>query len=381
MQSTRGASKKKSNLTLEKFTTISVIGKGSYGKVFLVRGVTDGKLYAMKVLNKERVESKRQETHVKTERDVLVEANNSPFLVGFAGSFQTSSKLYFVLEYCAGGELFQYLQRCKKFEESAARFYAAQIVLALEYLHRRNIIYRDLKPENVLIGADGYIKISDFGLSRTNTCGDEAKSILGTPEYLAPEVLMKMGYGRAVDWWTFGSLVYEMLTGFPPFYSNSRNRNELFEKIKFVTPRYPAALTPAAKAFLEGLLHKDPGQRLGAGGADEVKAHVWFRGVNFDEVIQKRLPPPFVPVVDHNLGLQNFDKEFTEISLVSPDFGGKNCRDFEGFTWEDRVSVETSCSMQIEREERGWNSTRSGAVAPINFNPILEEKTGRMVED
>ena len=141
-------------------------------------------------------------------------------------SFQNEKKLYFVLEYCPGGELFNLLSKMKRFSEDHTRFYACQLVLALEYLHSKNIIYRDLKPENVLIGADGYIKIADFGLSRMNIVLDEATTICGTPEYLAPEIVHKKPYGKAVDWWTLGSIIYEMLVGIPPFYT--QNRAELF---------------------------------------------------------------------------------------------------------------------------------------------------------
>lgn len=129
------------------------------------------------------------------------------------------------------------------------------MLLAIEFLHTKDIIYRDLKPENVLIDQEGNIKLSDFGLSRLNIKANEAKSICGTPEYLAPEIIMKLGYGKPVDWWTFGSIVFEMLTGFPPFYT--KNRSELFERIKFASPKYPSYLSPNARSLLEGLLRKD----------------------------------------------------------------------------------------------------------------------------
>lgn len=372
---------KKQPTVLDKFNTISVIGKGSYAKVILVRNIEDNKLYALKVLNKERVELKRQETHVKTERDILVEMNRSPFLVNFHGSFQTPTKLYFILEYCAGGELFNYLQKCKRFDERTAKFYAAQMILAIEFLHKKDIVYRDLKPENVLIDAEGYIKISDFGLSRISVKGNEAKSICGTPEYLAPEIIMKIGYGKPVDWWTFGSIVYEMLTGFPPFYT--KNRNELFERIKFVAPHYPSYLSTSVKNLLEQLLKKDPNKRLGTqGGAAEVKAHEWFSDVNFDDILHKRLPPPFKPKIDANYGLNNFDKEFTEISLVSPEVD-KNFKKFEGFTWEDKVQQSEAYEKElIAHQHKHDSALQPSSTGKINFDPIREEDADtKMIEE
>ena len=364
---------------LDKYTTIYVIGKGSYAKVILVRNTEDGKLYALKVLNKERVELKRQENHVKTERDILVEMNRSPFLVNFFGSFQTPTKLYFILEYCAGGELFNYLQKCKRFDEKTTKFYASQMVLAIEHLHKKDIVYRDLKPENVLIDGDGYIKISDFGLSRINVKGNDAKSICGTPEYLAPEIIMKIGYGKPVDWWTFGSIVFEMLTGFPPFYT--KNRNELFERIKFAPPSYPSYLSPTAKNFLECLLRKDPNKRLGAtNGAAEVKAHEWFAGINFDDILNKRVVPQFKPKVDANYGLQNFDKEFTDLNTVSPDVD-KNFKRYENFTWEDKLQ-HSETEKDVNTSAKTETPSSGASSGKMNFDPIREEDPDtRMVEE
>ena len=209
-----------SKLSIDDFTSQSVIGKGSYAKVVLVKKKDSGELFAMKILKKENVERKKQERHVKTERDVQINIDH-PFVIKFFYSFQNDRKLFFALEYCPGGELFNLLQKKKRFSEDQARFYSAQMVLALEHLHAKDIIYRDLKPENVLIDKVGYIRITDFGLSRMDVKDpNEAKSICGTPEYLAPEIIMKLGYGKPVDWWTLGSIIYEMLVGIPPFYTN-----------------------------------------------------------------------------------------------------------------------------------------------------------------
>ena len=198
---------------------LSVIGKGSYGKVLLVKKNDTDVLYAMKVLKKAEIIKRNQFEHTMAERRIL-ETVHSPFIVKMDYAFQSETKLFFLLDYCPGGELFFYLSQIGRFKEDAARFYASNILLALEHLHQKNIIYRDLKPENVLVGKDGYIKLTDFGLSKENIQGDkEAMSLCGTAEYLSPEILLKKGHGKATDWWSFGAIIYEMLCGLPPFYS------------------------------------------------------------------------------------------------------------------------------------------------------------------
>lgn len=316
------------------FTTISVIGKGSYAKVLLVKKKDNGQYFAMKLLKKTLIEQKKQQNHVQTERNILVEINRNPFLIDFYYSFQTQKALCFILEYCPGGELFNLLQKRRKFSEEQARFYAAQMVLAIEYLHSKEIVYRDLKPENVLIDSDGYIKITDFGLSRQNVKNNDAKSICGTPEYLAPEIILKMGYGKCVDWWTLGSIVYEMLTGVPPFYS--QNKQDLFDKIKMQNPKYYPYMTPSAIDFISSLLKKDFSKRLGyQNDAQDVKAHQWFSTINWKMMIEKKYDPPFIPKITGNMGLTNFDVEFTEMTIESPMEMNQNGGNehYEGFTW------------------------------------------------
>lgn len=304
-------------LTIDSFTLMCVIGKGSYAEVILARKKDTGKIYALKILKKKKIEQRNQKEHVKTERDILTEMNH-PFLIKMAFAFQTEKKLYFALEYCPGGELFNLLQKKRRFPEEHARFYACQIVLALEQLHKFDIIYRDLKPENVLIDEDGYIRLTDFGLSKTGIQGNKgAYSVCGTPEYLAPEILFQRGHGKAVDWWTLGAILYEMLTGLPPFYTN--NREELFQKIKYYALKYPPYLSPNAKSLLDGLFQKEPSKRLGSGtgGADEIKAHPWFQGVDWGMIYRKEIKAPFIPVIKNDVDVSNFDPEFTEAPIGS----------------------------------------------------------------
>lgn len=304
---------------LDSFKIIKVIGKGSFGKVFLVREKTGGEIFAMKVLRKDNIIKRNQVEHTKTERNVLGYVRH-PFIVGLNMAFQTRDKLFFVLDYCAGGELFFHLGKQGKFAEPRAKFYTAEIALALEHMHKLDIIYRDLKPENVLLDGAGHIRLTDFGLSKegitNNTSG--AHSFCGTPEYLAPEILNRQGHGRAVDWWSLGALLYEMLTGLPPFYC--RDREKLFEKIRKAQLTYPRYLSDVAQDILHGLLTRDPTQRLGSSSEDsaEVKRHLFFASIDWDRMMRRDSVPPWEPTVVGSLDTSQFDKEFTSMPIFSP---------------------------------------------------------------
>lgn len=276
----------------------------------------------MKMLRKEHVVKRNQVEHTKTERNVL-EAVSHPFIVNMVYAFQTPKKLYFILEYCPGGELFFHLSRAARFSEGRCRFYAQEILLAIEYLHSHDIVYRDLKPENVLLDGEGHVKLTDFGLSKEGVSDNfSAKSICGTPEYLAPEILDRNGHGKAVDWYSFGALIYEMLTGLPPYYT--KDREKLFERIRKGELQFPSYVTPTAKSLLEGLLRRDPSRRLGSGKSDaeEVKSHPFFLGVDWRAVYDRKTVPPFRPNVTSMTDVKYFDKEFVDMptfnSLETP---------------------------------------------------------------
>jgi len=268
----------------EDFTMLRVIGKGSFAKVILVRKKDTDQLYAMKVLSKPAVVKRKQVEHTRTERRVLEvvgHLHNHPYISEMHFAFQTDSKLYLVLHYCAGGELFHHLQRMKRIPERWARLYAAELVLALSHLHSHGVAYRDLKPENVLLDEDGHVKICDFGLSKDNvsepTAG--ASSLCGTPEYLAPEVLDRRGHGTCVDWWGLGMVLYELLTGLPPWYTTDRKK--LFARIRTAPLKFPSFaannMSPEARGFITQLLNRDPLARLGGdGNVQAIKKHPFF---------------------------------------------------------------------------------------------------------
>ncbi|XP_032836052.1 serine/threonine-protein kinase Sgk2-like isoform X2 [Petromyzon marinus] len=292
------------------FDFLKVIGKGSFGKVLLAKHKTDGKFYAVKVLQKSAILKRREQKHIMAERNVLLKNVKHPFLVGLHFSFQTADKLYFILDYVNGGELFLHLQRERCFSEQRARFYAAEIASAIGHLHSLNIVYRDLKPENILLDSKGHIVLTDFGLCKEGIePKDTTSTFCGTPEYLAPEVLQKLPYDRTVDWWCLGSVLYEMIHGLPPFYS--RNTAEMYDSILHRPVRFRPGLAAPARDVLERLLHKEKHLRLGA-VADflEIKNHAFFSSINWDDLYARRITPPYNPDVAGPSDLRHFDPEF-----------------------------------------------------------------------
>ena len=328
---------------LADFELIRVIGKGSFGKVTLVRKIANDKLYAMKVLSKPNIVRRKQVEHTRTERRILGKITH-PFIVKLHYAFQTEKKLYFVLDYAAGGELFYHLSRMKKFPEHYAIFYAAEITLALEELHRNQIIYRDLKPENILFDNEGHVKLADFGLAKENItdAAEGAHSMCGTPEYLSPEVLNRQGHGNAVDWWNLGMVTYEMLTGLPPWYT--QDKELLFERIRKAPLKFPSYVSRTASSFIIKLLNRDPQERLGARGAAEVKSHPFFESIVWSALFDREMEPPFNPLQDQEaVDSRNFEPEFTALPVRSMDEIGRaesraerySSSTFENFTYEE----------------------------------------------
>ncbi|OWZ33134.1 non-specific serine/threonine protein kinase [Cryptococcus neoformans c45] len=324
-------------LTIDSFELLKVIGKGSFGKVMQVRKRDTLRIYALKTIRKAHIVSRSEVTHTLAERTVLAQVN-CPFIVPLKFSFQSKEKLYLVLAFINGGELFHHLQREGKFNETRSRFYSAQLLLALEHLHSFNVIYRDLKPENILLDYAGNIALCDFGLCKLNMSNsDTTNTFCGTPEYLAPELLSGHGYTKCVDWWTLGVLLYEMLTGLPPFYDE--NTNEMYRKILTEPLRFPDGVRSEARSLLTGLLNRDPRQRLGVNGAQDIKNHPFFaKHINFTKLWNKQIQPPFKPAVASAIDTSNFDEEFTnEVPLDSvvddSHLSQTVQQQFEGFSW------------------------------------------------
>ncbi|XP_055076266.1 serine/threonine-protein kinase Sgk1 isoform X1 [Misgurnus anguillicaudatus] len=297
------------------FDYLKIIGKGSFGKVLLARHKESEQYYAVKVLQKKIILKKKEQKHIMAERSVLMKNIKHPFLVGLHFSFQTTDKLYFVLDYVNGGELFYHLQRERVFLEPRARFYAAEIASALGYLHSLHIVYRDLKPENILLDSQGHIVLTDFGLCKEGLDPNATTTTFcGTPEYLAPEVLQKQAYDRTVDWWCLGSVLFEMLYGLPPFYS--RNTAEMYNNILHKPLVLKPNVSNAGRDLLEGLLHKDRTKRLGSKDDFlELKFHSFFSPINWEDLMSKKITPPFIPSVSGPTDLRHFDPEFTHLPV------------------------------------------------------------------
>lgn len=299
------------------FEFLRVLGKGSFGKVLLARRYADKRLYAVKVLEKRAVVRRNETQHIMAERNVLRNNQHHPFLVSLHSSFQTKERLYFVLDYVNGGELFFHLQRERHFSEHRARFYSAEMASAIGYLHAQGVVYRDLKPENILLDAEGHLVLTDFGLCKEGLDLDgphqTTATFCGTPEYLAPEVIRKEAYGRSVDWWCLGAVLYEMLYGFPPFYS--RDTAVMYDAIlhKPLHFREGIHVSQAGRDILSALLQKDQHVRLGSSQADleDVRRHPFFSELNWDDLIQRRVQPPFRPELSDAYDLRNIDPEFT----------------------------------------------------------------------
>ena len=288
---------KKGSLKIEDFDLLKVVGKGSFGKVMQVMKKDTGRIYALKTLRKAHIISRSEVAHTLAERSVLAQINN-PFIVPLKFSFQSPEKLYLVLAFVNGGELFHHLQKEQRFDINRSRFYTAELLCALECLHGFKVIYRDLKPENILLDYSGHIALCDFGLCKLDMKDeDRTNTFCGTPEYLAPELLLGHGYTKTVDWWTLGVLLYEMLTGLPPFYDE--NTNEMYRKILQEPLQFPGLdiVPSAAKDLLTRLLDRNPERRLGANGAAEIKAHHFFSNIDWRKLLQRKYEPSFRPNV------------------------------------------------------------------------------------
>ena len=284
-------------LTRQLFHVGDTLGTGTFGRVRLVSYLQPSLSpkplhFALKMLKKSEIIRLKQVEHIKAEKSILSRICH-PFIVNLFAHFQDERYLYMCMEYVIGGELFSQLRKVGRFSNDTARFYAAEIVLALQYLHAKDIVYRDLKPENLLIDREGHIKITDFGFAKV--VEDRTWTLCGTPEYLAPEIIQSKGHGKAVDWWALGILIYEMISGYPPFYDE--NPFGIYQKILAGRIDFPRHFDPYAKDLVKKLLTADRSKRFGClrDGADDVKRHRWFKGVDWARVYNRRVKPPYVP--------------------------------------------------------------------------------------
>ncbi|KAJ1971095.1 hypothetical protein H4R35_005469 [Dimargaris xerosporica] len=347
---------------LDDFLVLRLIGRGAYGKVFLVQHKASGQYFAMKTVHKGRLaQCERDVAFTKAERTILEDVKH-PFIVQLFYAFQTETKLYLILEYVSGGELFHHMNTERLFTERVARFFVAELVLALEHLHALGIIYRDLKPENCLIDRDGHTVLTDFGLSKLGLPRDgKTSTFCGTIEYMAPEVLDEEPYDQSVDWWSLGILLYDMLTGSPPFKGN--NRKAVMDAIRRSPVRYPNYLSPEAKDLISSLLQRDPTQRLGTftcpdpakvhssatssgtgsrkknknngkkksgaarrlkpllPGQSRIRAHRFFRDICWDSLVNRTIAPPIIPKLCGDDDTSYFDDEFTQHPIAESPTG------------------------------------------------------------
>lgn len=324
---------KSQSVGLEDFDILKVVGQGAFAKVYQVRKRGSLEIYAMKVMRKDKIMERDHAEYMKAERDILTKVDH-PFIVQLKYSFQTKYRLYLVLDFVNGGHLFFQLYRQGLFREDLARFYTAEIVSAVSHLHSNGIMHRDLKPENILLDAEGHAILTDFGLAKQFDESTRSNSLCGTMEYMSPEIVLGRGHDKAADWWSVGILMYEMLTGKPPF---TGNRQKIQQKIIKDKIKLPGFLSSEAHSLLKGLLHKEPSRRLGSGsgGSDEIKSHKWFRSINWKKLEAREIQPSFLPEVAGKHCVANFEECWTKMPLRdSPAASPKSNENiFKGFTY------------------------------------------------
>eukprot|EP01087_Luapelamoeba_hula_P001133 TRINITY_DN1087_c0_g1_i1.p1 TRINITY_DN1087_c0_g1~~TRINITY_DN1087_c0_g1_i1.p1 ORF type:complete len:332 (-),score=57.99 TRINITY_DN1087_c0_g1_i1:67-1062(-) len=291
------------------FDKIRTLGTGTFGRVHLVKHKETGDFYALKVLKKLEVVRLKQVEHVKSEKQILASIS-FPFIVRLFKTFQDEANLYMLMEYAMGGEVFGHLRRAGRFSEETACHYAAEVALTLEHLHSRDVLYRDLKPENLLLDRDGHLKLCDFGFAKH--VEDRTWTLCGTPEYLAPEIIQSKGHSKAVDWWALGILLFEMLAGYPPFYDE--NPFGVYEKILANRPHFPSHFSKEARDLIKKLLASDRTRRLGnlKGGSEDVKKHKFFRNIDWEALPLRRTRAPLTITIKGAGDSSNFE-EYEEV--------------------------------------------------------------------
>ena len=403
--------KKRKKISIFDFEPLKIIGKGAFGEVRVCKYIPNGDIVAIKKMKKEEMHKKNQVLHVRAERDVLSEAKNE-WIVDLKFSFQDQNYLYLGMEFLPGGDLMSLLMARDILPEQEAKFYAAEIVLAIESVHKLDCIHRDLKPDNVLIDADGHIKLSDFGLSKkldlklmdnpgqngpkynygNNTNNNNVKganqnlsyaqqfsqfkniknkkrrafafSTVGTPDYIAPEVIRQKGYGQEIDWWSLGVIMFEMMIGYPPFFSESSTETckKILDWKNTLNIRPEANISKEAEDILRKLIN-DPESRLGANGADEIKAHPFFKGIKWNH-IKETLIPPFIPELANNYDTKYFD-EFEEDEPFYP-INNSNQK-------EKKYQKKDMCFVDFTYNRENDNNYRNNMVTALEVFDSLQE--------
>ena len=352
-------------MSLTNFLPLKIIGKGGFSNVTAVRKKDTGMLYAIKTMEKDFVINEEKIPQIMTEKEILTHMQH-PFIVTIHWAFQSKKQLHLVLELCPGGELFYHLHNLGRFTEDQAKFYFAEVILALEYLHNLNIIYRDLKPENILLDIDGHIRITDFGLSKQHIGKyDKSYSICGSPEYMAPEMLSSGEHGPSVDFYTLGALLFELLTGLPPFYDKSRSKMRW--KILNEDLEIPNFISNHGKSLLSGLLNRNPEGRLGYNGVEEIKSHSFCKTIDWHQIYNKKIKPPLRP----HLRNSNFDPEYKTLRVDNDYFSIPEYDDthFEGFEY----------SIDQIYENRFPNSVSNVSGYHMNSLGKIEVKCGALI--
>ena len=403
--------KKRKKISIFDFEPLKIIGKGAFGEVRVCKYIPNGDIVAIKKMKKEEMHKKNQVLHVRAERDVLSEAKNE-WIVDLKFSFQDQNYLYLGMEFLPGGDLMSLLMARDILPEQEAKFYAAEIVLAIESVHKLDCIHRDLKPDNVLIDADGHIKLSDFGLSKkldlklmdnpgqngpkynygNNMNNNNVKganqnlsyaqqfsqfkniknkkrrafafSTVGTPDYIAPEVIRQKGYGQEIDWWSLGVIMFEMMIGYPPFFSESSTETckKILDWKNTLNIRPEANISKEAEDILRKLIN-DPESRLGANGADEIKAHPFFKGIKWNH-IKETLIPPFIPELANNYDTKYFD-EFEEDEPFYP-INNTNQK-------EKKYQKKDMCFVDFTYNRENDNNYRNNMVTALEVFDSLQE--------
>merc|ERR1711920_242703 len=291
-------------LTVDDFSLGKTLGTGAFGRVRFVTYKPTGQHYALKMLKKAAIIKMKQVDHIVSEKNILTQMNH-PFIVNMYGSFHDARQIFMVLEYIVGGEFFTHLRKAQRFEDGQSCFYAAQIACIFEYCHSKDIVYRDLKPENILLMSDGYLKLTDFGFAKK--IEHRTYTLCGTPEYIAPEVLLNKGHGKPVDWWTLGILVYEMICGQPPFCDE--DPIGIYQKILAGKVYFPKYFDKNAKALVKKLNTADLSKRFGnlKDGANDILKHKWFQTLDFQKLEAMEPPAPYKPAMKDEHDTSNFE--------------------------------------------------------------------------